>query len=106
MAFLGENNQQISVQAELDLFKGYTNQVAIEKIYYAESRPISNIHGEVVEFNLTEQGPKYIDLKRSRLFVKARIMKADGTTLAKDEKTSIINFTLEIHVVTNRCFHE
>lgn len=48
----------------------------------------------------------YIDLKRSRLYVRAKIVKADGTNLTDKEKTGIINLPLHTIVIASGCLHE
>lgn len=72
---------------------GYPNQTAVQKIFYQETRPISNIQGSnaLVEFLISGNGPHYIDLKCSRLFLKARLVKAYGSSGAAAEKTGIAN---------------
>lgn len=55
--------------------------------YNTEEAPIEiSIHG---------QGNEYIDLRRSRLYAKCKIVKADGTALKTQEKTGIINLPLQ-----------
>lgn len=75
--------------------------MAVEKVYFTESRPIfsskvSDTPGPV-EIVVSGSGAEYIhvDLKRSRLYVKARILKADGTALATSEKTGIVSLPLQ-----------
>lgn len=56
MAFISDDlNRHIMVLIKLNLFKEYSNQVAIEKHYYSESQPISNIQcgNAPVEFNIS-----------------------------------------------------
>lgn len=43
MAFLSSDNQDIAQPMELSLFASPTNQVAVEKVYFTEARPISSI---------------------------------------------------------------
>lgn len=97
MAFLSNKLKDIGVPVELSLFTVPANQVAIEKIYFSECRPVSSIGTEdaPIEIHIANQGNEYLDLKRSRLYIKARILKADGSTLAANEKTSIINIPLQ-----------
>ena len=82
---------------ELSLFASPTNQVAVEKVYFTEARPISSIgvSDTPIEIVVSGSGAEYTDLKRSRLYVKARILKADGTALAANEKTGIVNLPLQ-----------
>lgn len=88
MAFLSGDNKDIAQPMELSLFSPPTNQVAVEKVYFTEARPISSIgvSDTPIEIVVSGSGAEYIDLKRSKLYVKARILKADGTALADTEK--------------------
>lgn len=98
MAYLNEENQDVNVPAELDLFSEPKNQVAVDRIFYSETRPISNITSSdvsTVEFSISGQGPEYTDLKRSRLYVRAKLVKGDGTAFDGDDTTSIINLPLQ-----------
>lgn len=97
MAFLSSENKDIAQPMELSLFASPTNQVAVEKVYFTEARPISSIGASdtPIEIVVSGAGAEYIDFKRSRLYVKARILKADGTTLSAEEKTGIINLPLQ-----------
>ncbi|XP_061190540.1 uncharacterized protein F54H12.2-like [Saccostrea echinata] len=82
---------------ELSLFASPTNRVAVEKVYFTEARPISSIgvSDTPIEIVVSGSGAEYIDLKRSRLYVKARILKADVSSLAANEKTGIVNLPLQ-----------
>lgn len=97
MAFLSSDNRDIAQPMELSLFASPTNQVAVEKVYFTEARPISSIgvSDTPIEIVVSGSGAEYTDLKRSRLYVKARILKADGTALATNEKTGIVNLPLQ-----------
>ncbi|XP_052708885.1 uncharacterized protein F54H12.2-like [Crassostrea angulata] len=97
MAFLSSDNKDIAQPMELSLFASPTNQVAVEKVYFTEARPISSIgvSDTPIEIVVSGSGAEYIDLKRSRLYVKTRILKADGSSLATDEKTGIVNLPLQ-----------
>ncbi|XP_048750342.2 uncharacterized protein F54H12.2-like [Ostrea edulis] len=97
MAFLSSEDKDIAQPMELSLFASPTNQVAVEKVYFTEARPISSIgvSDTPIEIVVSGSGAEYIDLKRSRLYVKAKIVKADGTALASNEKTGIVNLPLQ-----------
>lgn len=97
MAFLSGDNKDIAQPMALSLFSPPTNQVAVEKVYFTEARPISSIgvSDTPIEIVVSGSGAEYIDLKRSKLYVKARILKADGTALADTEKTGIVNLPLQ-----------
>lgn len=97
MAFLSEINTSVAEPSELSLFSDPPNQVAVQKIYFSEIRPISSFDGETapLEFAVPGGGNEYIDLRRSRLYLKAKITKADGTALTPTEKTGIVNLPLQ-----------
>lgn len=97
MAFLSSDNKDIAQPMELSLFASPNNQVAVEKVYFTEARPISSIgvSDTPIEIVVSGSGAEYVDLKRSKLYVKARILKADGTALTSDEKTGIVNLPLQ-----------
>lgn len=97
MSFLSEKITEIGLPAELSLFTVPPNQVAVEKIYFAEHRPVSayNTEDAPIEISIPGQGNEYIDLRRSRLYAKCKIVKTDGTALESQEKTGIINLPLQ-----------
>ncbi|CAC5402758.1 unnamed protein product [Mytilus coruscus] len=83
---------------ELDLFDEPKNQVAVDRIFYTETRPMSNFTSpdvSTVDFFVSGQGPEYMDLKRSRLYVRAKLIKADGTTFDDEDTSSIVNLPLQ-----------
>ena len=75
MAYLSTATEDIAIPGEISLFNVPPNQVAIEKIYFSETRPLANFTDtSTIEFTFSGQGPEYINLKRSRLFVRAKIV--------------------------------
>ena len=75
MAYLSSATEDIAIPRELSLFNVPPNQVAIEKIYFSETRPLANFTDtSTIEITVSGQGPEYINLKRSRLFVRAKIV--------------------------------
>ena len=97
MAYLNDDNKEIGVPMELNLFDEPKNQAAVERIYYTETRPTSNFtspDASTVEFSISGQGPEYIDLRRCRLYVRAKIVKGDLSALEDDNASSIINLPL------------
>ena len=97
MAYLSDQNTTLGQPAELSIFTLPANQVAIQKIYYSECRPVSSFQSDEapIEITVPGQGNEYIDLRRSRMYVKCKIVKADGTALAAKEKTGIVNIPLQ-----------
>ncbi|XP_033728984.1 uncharacterized protein F54H12.2-like [Pecten maximus] len=97
MSFLSDNVNHIGLPAALSIFTVPPNQVAIEKVYFSECRPMSsfNISDAPIEIYVPGSGDRYIDLHKSRLYVKCRVKKADDSVLAENEKTGIINLLLQ-----------
>ncbi|XP_041372810.1 uncharacterized protein F54H12.2-like [Gigantopelta aegis] len=92
------NKAEVEAHAEeLSIFELPRTFTSVEKIYYEDTRPTSQITTEnsPVEFNVYGQGIDYIDLKRTKLHVKAKITKADGSILTKDEKVGPVNLWLQ-----------
>ena len=83
---------------ELNLFTLPPTQTAVLGIYEVDTRPVSQVMGNhaPVEFTFGGDGPDYIDLARSKLKVKMKIVHADATSsvLAADEEANPINLAL------------
>ena len=74
MAFLRELNTSMTQTYELDLFRDAPNQVVVHKLYFSETRPISSFDNDSapLEFLIPGNGSEYLDLRKSRLYVKAK----------------------------------
>lgn len=82
---------QEGLPRELLLFHLPVTQTAVTRTYYVDCRPVSQIsETRPVEFHIAGTGD-YLDLKNSLLYVKARIVKADGTALIAGEKVGPVN---------------
>jgi hypothetical protein len=83
---------------ELNLFTLPPTQTAVDNSYFLYSRPTSQVLGSnaPVEFCFGGEGPDYIDLSRSRLKVKLKLVHADATSsvLAADEVAVPANLAL------------
>lgn len=97
MSYLSELNTTMAEPSELSLFTDPPNQVAMHKIYFQETRPISSFDSDTapLEFSIAGNGCEYLDLRKCRLYIKAKITKSDGTSLAASEKTGIVNLPLQ-----------
>jgi len=97
MAFLSEDNKEIGQPMELSIFASPPNQVAVNKITYTEERPISSIINEStpIEIVVSGAGNDYIDLRKSRFYVKLQILKINGDPLVPKEETGIINLPMQ-----------
>ena len=96
MAMLNQENFHEGVPSELGLFDLPPTQVGVTNVYYDEVRPISQVSGDSpIEFRISGQNSMdYLDLKGSQLYVKLKVLKADGTDLAGD-KTGPVNLFLQ-----------
>ncbi|GIY75318.1 uncharacterized protein F54H12.2 [Caerostris darwini] len=91
MAFILKGSPEC-VKSELELFHLPATQMAIEDGHWVEFHPLSNVFdGGPVEFHISGSGEEYVDLSQTQLYVKAKIVKADGTPLEKDEKIGSVN---------------
>lgn len=83
-------------------------KVAVEKIYFAEYRPVSayNTEDAPIEISIPGQGNEYIDLRRSRLYAKCKIVKSDGTALASQGKNWHYKPPPTITMVPDRYIYE
>ncbi|KAK3107769.1 hypothetical protein FSP39_021829 [Pinctada imbricata] len=81
----------------LNVFTLPPTQTAVEKIYYQEIRPISQLSNSTspIEFNITGQnGMEYLDLKNSQMYLKVKIKKGNGGSLGSTEYVGPINLLL------------
>ena len=68
--------------SRLALFQKPPVETGIEEIQYIEFGPRNGIfEGSIIEFLILGTSAEYIDLKRTRLKVKARVLMSDGTAI-------------------------
>ncbi|MES9880032.1 MAG: hypothetical protein ABW185_04040 [Sedimenticola sp.] len=97
MSKLNTENFHEGVPSELALFDLPPTQVGVTDVYYEEVRPISQVTGDSpIEFRVSGQNSMdYIDLKGSQLYVKLKVLKADGSIMPAIEKTAPANLFLQ-----------
>jgi len=96
MAALSTDNFKEAQPSGLSLFTIPPYQSAVERMHYQEVHSNSQLTGNIIDMEITgKHGMEYVDLKRSKLYVKAKIVKADGKTLAADEYVGPINLFLQ-----------
>ncbi len=79
----------------LALFRPKPIDTSIEKVEYVEYRPVSAINrNNVIEFNVDGNGSNYINLRSTKLYVKARILHKNGTPVSLEDKVAFVNLTL------------
>lgn len=94
MAFLLKDSPEC-VKSELELFHLPGTQTVIQSGQWVEFHPLSNVFdGGPVEFHVSGSGDDYIDLSQTQLYVKAKILKNDNTTIGKDDKIGPVNLFL------------
>ena len=96
MAALTKQNFSEMQPEELCLFGMPSTQTAVEKTYFQHVRPISQITGNLpVEFNVNSTSSlDYVDMKNSRLFVKLKVIRADGKLLDEADNVGPVNLLL------------
>lgn len=88
MSVLSSVSANDTAPAALDLFSVPANQVAVQRYFYEDIRPISQFTGveTPLEFETNLQGDVYTDIANSKLFVKVRIFNANGKDLTQTKK--------------------
>ena len=94
MALIHDHSHECT-KSELDLFTLPHTQTSIEKGQWVEYHPISNISdGGPIEFFVPGSGEEYIDPSGTQLYVKAKVLNADGTDIAEDAEVGPVNLLL------------
>ena len=91
MAFIHEGSCEC-VKVELDLFAVPPTQTTIESGRFVEYHPISTLtDAGPIEFELSSSGDEYIDFANSFIYVKAKILRSNGTNLEDNETVGPVN---------------
>ena len=112
-------NATLGVVPQLNLFQSPLIQSGVERSFFVEFRPTSQLsENGPVHFHMGGDGSHYLDLKRSRLFVKLKLLKEDGKALTQTEIACPINLILhsmwsqvEVKIsgkvvsMSNNCYH-
>lgn len=95
MSILSHETFREAMPSQLSLFDVPPTQTAVENIYFQDVRPISQItDSSPIEFQLSAQnGMDYIDLKRSRIYVKLKVMNGDSA-LGEEDIVGPVNLLL------------
>lgn len=93
MAALTREDFPEAQPSELNLFSVPPSQTAIETIFYQEVGSTSHVNGNApTEFIITGQnGMEFLDLKRSKLCVKCKILRSDGKPLDDTDEVAPVN---------------
>lgn len=93
MAALTLDGFQEAQPSGLNLFTLPPTQTAVENMYYDEHRSTSQLSGSApIEFTVAANNSlEYIDLRKTKLYVKARIKHIDGSNLKPTEHVGVVN---------------
>ncbi|XP_072171504.1 uncharacterized protein [Diadema setosum] len=94
MGLVHENSCPCTTSA-LDLFTVPPTQLTVEDGYAVDYHPIANIDSGPIEFFVSGSGSEYIDLAKTYLQVKAKIVKSNGTDLAATDKVAPVNLFMQ-----------
>lgn len=87
-----EDSDECSLST-LEFFDTLPTQTAVEKAYDVEFLPMSTVRdGGVVEFFVPASAEDYIDLKNTKILIKARILKNDSTACTDEVVAPVNNF--------------
>ena len=87
----------MALNSELMLFQPPVVNEGIEYLQWIECRPVNQITKDgSIDIHVKASGSQYLDLQRSRFYVKAKIVNEDGGNLvAADVVTSVATVALE-----------
>ena len=94
MAFIHDGSCECA-KSELDLFSVPPTQTSLESATFVEYHPISSLSdGAPIEFEVSSTGEEYADLNDSQLYIKCKIVKADGSAIGDTDKVGFVNNAL------------
>ena len=78
-----ENISNLGYGEELAIFETPVVDGGVHKVRWIEHRPVDQIsEGSAIEFVISGNGNTYIDLRRTHLYVRAKIVNPDGSKLS------------------------
>ena len=90
-----------NIPEEVCLFEQPNTTAIYHKIQYVDYRPTSQpSSGASIDFVIPPASIQYINLKKTYLYVKARIVKGDGTAVPLAKFVSAVN--LPLHTMFNQ----
>ena len=80
---------------EVNLFQKPCNNIAYQKIQYVDYKPSSMLSGGgPLSFTIPAAGSQYINLKKTYLYLKVRVVNGDGSAIEAGKELAPINLTL------------
>lgn len=93
---------QPSFSDKLQVFYCPPTEAAIQSVEWVDVRPIGQVLSRsAIEFNLTGNSSCYVDLQKTRLRIKARIVKEDSSPVSDENNVAFVNNTL--HSLFSQC---
>ena len=85
-----------AISERMAFFSMPPREKGVQRKYYVDKRPISQLTdpSSPYVFELSNDSTDMIDLPATRLHVKAKLLKKDGTTVAKEDYASVTNLLL------------
>ena len=77
-----------AVKKNLALFHLPSTELGVERVQWVNYRPVSQSDEGPIEFVVSGAGRHYVDLQNTKLFIKAKIVKPDGSSLPSILKDS------------------
>ena len=91
MAFI-HNKSCECTKAELDLFQLPPTQTSVEAGDWVPYKPVASINDDApIEFHVPSHSEEYLDLSQTLIYIRAKILNADGTALAAEVKVAPVN---------------
>ena len=91
MSLIDDNSEECC-SSPLEWFQVLPTQTTIEKSINVEQQSLTSLRdGGTIEFFVAASADEYIDLENSRLYVKCKVTRADGTPLEADDVVAPIN---------------
>ena len=79
----------------LDLFSETPVDSSIQSLEYIQFRPVNPITRQtVIEFNIPGNGLPYVDLSKTKLYIKVAIQKKDGTRVTESDNVAFVNLPM------------
>ena len=77
-----DSRSSLGIGESMNLFDMPSVDVGVSRVRYVEYKPMNQLNQDVgLEFEIPNNGNRYIDLRRTYLMCKVRIKQADGTDL-------------------------
>ena len=85
-----------SFNSEMMLFQPPVANHGIEYLQWIECRPVNQITEDgSIDIHLKASGSQYLDLQRSHLYVKAKIVNENGDALKTTDRVTPVNLWLQ-----------